>query len=86
MTTIACPSCQAAIEITKALEGQIQEQVLTAARQNHAAELAKVRAEATSTLERQLSAEREIIRQQSATDLKLNAAAWLLRPRIPPSA
>ena len=71
MTTIACPSCQAAIEITKALEGQIQEQVLTAARQDHAAELAKVRAEATSTLERQLSAEREIIRQQSATDLEI---------------
>ncbi len=71
MTTIACPSCQAAIEITKALEGQIQEQVLAAARKDHAVELERVRREAASQSSKQLEAEKELLRQQAVADLEL---------------
>lgn len=71
MTTIACPSCQAAIEISKALEGQIQEQVLAAARQDHEAQLAKVRQEAADSSQKQLEAERDLLKRQSDANLAL---------------
>ena len=46
MTTIQCPQCKNEFELNDALRGQIETQVLEAEHRNHAAELAKVQAEA----------------------------------------
>jgi hypothetical protein len=46
MTTITCEKCGTEIEVSAALQGQIEQQVLNAEHEKHEAELAKVRAEA----------------------------------------
>ncbi|MDB5178808.1 MAG: hypothetical protein JWN01_751 [Patescibacteria group bacterium] len=65
MTTIKCPNCSEQIEISQALQGQIEAQVLAAEHDKHEAAMAKARAEA-----------QELIRQAGAT-AKQEAASEL---------
>lgn len=82
MTTLKCPSCHTEIEISQALQGQIEAQVLAAEHEKHALELARVRAEAESKAQaqaesqaklaqKQLAAERDLMRQANETELEL---------------
>ncbi len=82
MTTIKCTSCGTEIEISAALQGQIEAQVLAAEHEKHATELTKVRAEAShlakqeadSALEiakKQLAGEKELLRQQAESEMEL---------------
>jgi len=47
MTTVHCKSCGAEIELSAALQSQIEAQILAAEHQKHAAEIARVKAEAS---------------------------------------
>lgn len=75
MTTIKCTSCGQEIEITSALQGQIEAQVLAAEHEKHAAELAKVRTEtaqaAQAKLNQLLASEKALIAEQAQTELEL---------------
>ncbi len=54
MNTVKCRNCGQEIEISAALQGQIEEQVIRAEHEKHATELAKVRAEASQAANKQL--------------------------------
>ncbi len=82
MNTIACPHCGKAVEVDKALEGQIEARVLAAARHKHAGELAQLKAEqelalaeaakvAAQLAKKQLAGEKELLHKQVAADLEL---------------
>lgn len=71
MTTITCKNCGQEIEITAALQGQIEAQVLAAEHKKHEAELERVKAESAETLKRQLAGERELLAKQAESDLEL---------------
>lgn len=82
MNTITCPHCGKSIEIDKALEGQIEARVLAAERHKHELEIAKIQAEqeqrlakereaAALIVKKQLDGEKELLRQQAATDLEI---------------
>jgi hypothetical protein len=54
MNTVKCRNCGHEIEISAALQGQIEEQVIKAEHAKHEAELAKVREESAKTAQKQL--------------------------------
>ena len=70
-TTIKCTQCGTEIEITAALQGQIEAQVLAAEHKKHEAELERVKADANSLLKKQLADERELLGKQAEADLEL---------------
>ena len=61
MSTITCKKCGEEIEISAALQGQIETQVLAVEHKKHEAELAKVRDEAASAASKQLAGEKELL-------------------------
>ena len=82
MDIITCKSCGEKIEVDKALEGQIEERVLSAERHKHKEELAKVRLEqeaivkqeretASQQAEKKLEGEIALHKQQVEADLEL---------------
>lgn len=82
MNTITCTTCGTAIEIDKALEGQIEARVLAAEKHKHDRELAKIREDAAKYVQseresaaalsaKQLAGEKELLQQQLAADLEL---------------
>lgn len=82
MNTIKCPHCDQPVEISSALQGQIEEQVLKAAHQKHLAELEKVKANAAEQLKRdtdtaieiarkKLEGEKTLLQQQADAELEL---------------
>lgn len=82
MSTITCNQCGVEIEVTAALQGQIEQQVLATERQRHARELAKVKAEseaeakqerdaAAEAAKKRLESERAILAEQAKSDLEI---------------
>lgn len=82
MNTITCKNCGEQIEISAALQGQIEERILKAEHQKHAAELEKVRAESAAAAKKQneielaaakkqLDGEKQLLRQQADAELSL---------------
>jgi hypothetical protein len=71
MNTITCKNCGEAIEISAALQGQIEAQVLAAEHKKHELELAKVKEEAESRIKKQLDSEKELLAKQAESDLEL---------------
>lgn len=82
MNTIKCTNCSEEIEISSALQGQIEEQVLKAEHQKHAAELEKVKAEAAAQAKKdtdaalefakkQLAGEKDILQKEAEAELAL---------------
>lgn len=71
MNTITCPHCGEPVEIDKALEGQIEAQVIASEHKKHLVELAKVRQDADERTARQLEGEKELLRQKAADELAL---------------
>jgi len=59
MSTIKCPECRNEIEITAALQGQIEEQVLKAVHDKHAAQLVQVKADALEQATQKLAADQD---------------------------
>ena len=59
MSTIKCPECRNEIEINAALQGQIEEQVLKAVHEKHAAQLVQVKAEALAQARQKLAADQD---------------------------
>lgn len=60
MSTIVCNQCGVEIEVSQALQGQIEQQVLEAAHKKHAAELTKVKQEAEAMTRQAQAAAREM--------------------------
>ncbi|HXH04902.1 MAG TPA: DUF2130 domain-containing protein [Candidatus Nitrosotenuis sp.] len=82
MNTITCKQCGELIEIDKALEVQIEAQVIATEHKKHELELASVRQEAEDAAKRereaallrtakQLEGEKELLKQQAADELEL---------------
>jgi uncharacterized protein GlcG (DUF336 family) len=71
MTTITCEHCGRAIEIDKALEGQIEARVLAAEHQKHEAEIAKVKAETAAAARKSTQASMEMAQQEAKTELEI---------------
>ncbi len=71
MNTITCKNCGLEIEIDKALEGQIEAQVLAAEHKKHEAELAKVKAEAIASAQKIADAASEQAQKAAADDLAI---------------
>jgi hypothetical protein len=71
MNTIICKNCGLEIEIDKALEGQIEAQVLAAEHRKHEAELAKVKAEALVSAQKIADAASEQAQKAAADDLAI---------------
>ena len=71
MNTIVCKSCGEEIEISAALQGQIEAQVLTAEHKKHEAELERVRAEADAAAKKRLADEKALLDKQSQDELEL---------------
>jgi hypothetical protein len=71
MNTIECKQCGNVIEIDKALEGQIEAQVLAAEHKKHEAELAKVKADAEASAKKIADAATEQARKEAADDLEI---------------
>ncbi len=71
MNTIKCTSCGQEIEISSALQGQIEAQVLAAEHKKHELELARVRTEAEAAAKKQLDGEKDILRKEAEADLEL---------------
>lgn len=71
MNTIKCPHCGKDVEIDKALEGQIEARVLTAAHKEHEAELAKVKERAAQLANEQLKNRLELEAEKSKQALEL---------------
>jgi hypothetical protein len=80
--TIKCKQCGEEIEVSAALQGQIEEQVLRAEHEKHVAELARVKTEAAAhakaesdaalkLAQKQLAAEAEMARKEAAADLEM---------------
>lgn len=68
MNTVKCKNCGEEIEISAALQGQIEEQVLKANASKHAAELEKVRREALEQAGKKLSVEQEMKLKRAVAD------------------
>ena len=64
MSTIICNQCGIEIEVTAALQGQIEQQVLAAERQRHTRELAKIKAENEAALKQEHDAAEELLRKR----------------------
>jgi hypothetical protein len=82
MNTINCPKCNHEIEVSAALAGQIEAQVLAAEHARHEAEIIQIKAAAADDAERQakaaqlanerqLNSERALLAEQAAADLHL---------------
>jgi hypothetical protein len=71
MSTITCKNCGEEIEISAALQGQIEAQVLATEHKKHEAELVKVKAAATAAADKQLAGEKELLVKQSQDELDL---------------
>lgn len=71
MTTIDCEHCGKAIEIDKALEGQVEARVLAAEQQKHEAEIAKVKAESAAAARKSTQAAMETAQQEAKTELEI---------------
>lgn len=82
MSTIFCNQCGIEIEVSAALQGQIEAQVLEAAHKKHAAEMAKVKAEAEAMAkqaqaaaqelaQKKLAGERELLMEKAKADLDI---------------
>lgn len=82
MSTIICNECGVEIEVTAALQGQIEQQVLEAARKQHSLDLARVKTEAEAAAkqasaaaremaEKKLAGERELLMERAKADLDL---------------
>ncbi|HSD56058.1 MAG TPA: DUF2130 domain-containing protein [Candidatus Saccharimonadales bacterium] len=71
MSTITCKNCGEEIEISAALQGQIEAQVLAAEHKKHEAELAKVKADAAEAAQKQLRGEKELLEKQNQDELDL---------------
>jgi hypothetical protein len=72
MNTITCKNCGQAIEIDKALEGQIEARVLAAADHRHQAELASVTAEAAEAARKAAGDQIERARKVAEEELELS--------------
>ena len=88
MNTITCPHCGEAVEVDKALEGQIEARVLAAELHKHDEELAKLKAEqevsvakasqaASEFAKRQLEGEKELLKKQAEAILTPDAIDML---------
>jgi hypothetical protein len=64
MSTIICNQCGIEIEVTAALQGQIEQQVLAAEHKKHQAELARVKAEAEADAKQERQAAQELLRKK----------------------
>ncbi|HSW66473.1 MAG TPA: DUF2130 domain-containing protein [Bacillota bacterium] len=71
MNTIKCTNCGQEIEISSALQGQIEAQVLAAEHKKHELELARVRTEAEAAAKKQLDGEKDILKKEAEADLEL---------------
>jgi hypothetical protein len=71
MSTITCKNCGEEIEISAALQGQIEAQVLAAEHKKHEAEIVKIKADAAKSAEKQLAGAKELLAQQAEADLDL---------------
>jgi len=82
MSTIICNQCGTEIEITAALQGQIEQQVLAAEHKKHQAELQRVKEEAEAQAkadrqatqdlaDRKLAGAKELLEAQAQADLEL---------------
>ncbi len=71
MSTITCKNCGEEIEISAALQGQIEAQVLAAEHKRHETEIAKIKAEAAESVDKQLAGAKELLAQQAAADFEL---------------
>jgi hypothetical protein len=71
MSTITCKNCGEEIEISAALQGQIEAQVLAAEHKKHEAALAKVKAEAADLIKKQLTEEKEVLEKQAQSEMEL---------------
>lgn len=82
MSTIVCNQCGVEIEITQALQGQIEAQVLAAEHKKHQAELARVKAEveaaakdekaaAEALAKKRLEGERALLLEQAKADKEI---------------
>lgn len=81
MNTITCTKCGETIEVSAALHGQIEAQIVAHEQEKHELELARVRSESTADAKkltdaakeqaiRQLAGDREILQHQAATELE----------------
>lgn len=73
MSTITCSQCGVEIEISAALEGQIEQQVLAAAHKQHQAEIAKLKAEAEANAKTEREAAKELVRKRLEGERELLA-------------
>jgi hypothetical protein len=71
MNTIICKNCGLKIEIDKALEGQIEAQVVAAEHKKHEAELAKVKSDARAESQRMAEAATEQVKKDAADELEI---------------
>jgi len=82
MSTIICSQCGIEIEVTAALQGQIEQQVLAAEHKKHQAELERVKAEAAeitkqerqaaaALAQKKLDGERSLLAEQAKADLDI---------------
>lgn len=71
MNMITCTHCGKDIEIGAALQGQIEEQVLRAEHEKHAAELQRVQAEATAQAKKEADAALQLAQKQLASEIEL---------------
>lgn len=82
MNMITCATCGEKIEVSAALQGQIEEQVLKAQHEKHATELARVKAEVeaqankdtearAALLKKRLDAEKVALQQQAEAELEV---------------
>jgi hypothetical protein len=71
MNTIICRMCGETIEITAAIQGQIEAQILAAEQKKHEMELEKVRSEVADQAKREKEAAVELTRKQLASEKEL---------------
>jgi hypothetical protein len=71
MNTIICSHCGKDIEIGAALQGQIEEQVLRAEHEKHAAELARVQKEAAEQARKESDAALQLARKQLTSEVEI---------------
>jgi hypothetical protein len=71
MTTVTCKNCGQEIEITAALQGQIEEQVLKAEHQKHQAEMEQVRLAAAEKAKRDSEVAIQVARRQLAGEAEI---------------
>ncbi len=71
MNTITCKKCGEPIEISEALQGQIEAQVLAAEHKKHEAEIVKIKSDAADAAKKQLASEKELLAEQLKNDLEI---------------